>query len=261
MDLVTQLQELDKEAGQSLLMDILNKKAIDALEEIQESKYSVSGIGSRQSQAYQEDGGANDEGYGKEPYNQSDKHSVHINGKKWKTFDSKSHATNVAKKIDGAKVVKEDLDEASEKNSKPSAYSDKNPKIDLHNKHSGAYIASTNWSPTVKHAVSGYETKYPEMKGHIRGYLSESEDKSGSVSEEFVWDDKPLNEGVRKVGELENGRHKATIHKDSETGEFVAKFHTDGKYLPDADYFGSDKEDAEGTAKHQLAQLHAKDTK
>ena len=31
-------------------------------------------------------------------------HDVHINGKKWKTFGSHSHASNVAKKIKGATV-------------------------------------------------------------------------------------------------------------------------------------------------------------
>ena len=35
-------------------------------------------------------------------------HSVHINGKKWKTFGSHSHASNVAKKIKGATVHKEE---------------------------------------------------------------------------------------------------------------------------------------------------------
>jgi hypothetical protein len=34
-------------------------------------------------------------------------HSVHINGKKWKTFDTKNHAQNVANKIKGATVHKE----------------------------------------------------------------------------------------------------------------------------------------------------------
>jgi hypothetical protein len=41
----------------------------------------------------------------------ADPHAVHINGKKWKTFPTKSHATNVAKKIAGASVVKESIDE------------------------------------------------------------------------------------------------------------------------------------------------------
>lgn len=36
-------------------------------------------------------------------------HAVHINGKKWKTFGSESHATNVAKKIKGATVHKEEV--------------------------------------------------------------------------------------------------------------------------------------------------------
>lgn len=35
-------------------------------------------------------------------------HSVHINGKKWKTFGSHSHATNVARKIQGATVHREE---------------------------------------------------------------------------------------------------------------------------------------------------------
>lgn len=35
-------------------------------------------------------------------------HSVHINGKKWKTFGSASHATNVARKIQGATVHREE---------------------------------------------------------------------------------------------------------------------------------------------------------
>lgn len=44
-------------------------------------------------------------------------HSVHINGKKWKTFGSHSHATNVARKIQGATVHREEvqLDEISDK--------------------------------------------------------------------------------------------------------------------------------------------------
>jgi len=35
-------------------------------------------------------------------------HAVHINGKKWKTFGSASHATNVARKIQGATVHREE---------------------------------------------------------------------------------------------------------------------------------------------------------
>lgn len=37
-------------------------------------------------------------------------HAVHINGRKWKTFGSQSHATNVAKKIKGATVHREEVE-------------------------------------------------------------------------------------------------------------------------------------------------------
>lgn len=39
-------------------------------------------------------------------------HAVHINGKKWKSFGSHSHASNVAKKIKGATVHKEEFEES-----------------------------------------------------------------------------------------------------------------------------------------------------
>lgn len=74
-------------------------------------KSSVSGFG-RRSAAYHADGGANDEGWDREPSHKpvDQPHSVHINGKKWKTFGSQSHATNVAKKIKGATVHKEEVE-------------------------------------------------------------------------------------------------------------------------------------------------------
>ena len=66
---------------------------------------SVSGMGKRQSLAYQLDGGANDEGWDDEPRHRRHEpaadvpHDVYIDGRKWKTFDSASHASNVARKL------------------------------------------------------------------------------------------------------------------------------------------------------------------
>lgn len=78
---------------------------------------SISGMGKHQSAAYHADGGANDEGWDREHHHKpaDHPHSVHINGKKWKTFGSASHATNVARKIKGATVHREEvqLDELS----------------------------------------------------------------------------------------------------------------------------------------------------
>ena len=41
-------------------------------------------------------------------------HAVHINGKKWKTFGSQRHAQNVANKIKGATVHKEEVEQIDE---------------------------------------------------------------------------------------------------------------------------------------------------
>ena len=66
---------------------------------------SVSGMGRKDSLAYQMDGGANDEGWDREEPRQHRQpaadvpHDVHIDGRKWKTFGSHSHASNVARKL------------------------------------------------------------------------------------------------------------------------------------------------------------------
>jgi hypothetical protein len=73
---------------------------------------SVSGMGKHQSHAYRADGGGNDERHDLDTHHKpaDHPHSVHINGKKWKTFGSQSHASNVAKKIKGATVHKEEVE-------------------------------------------------------------------------------------------------------------------------------------------------------
>ena len=60
---------------------------------------SVSGFGKHNSLAYQQDGGANDEGWDREEPSRDVPHDVHIDGRKWKTFGSHSHASNVARKL------------------------------------------------------------------------------------------------------------------------------------------------------------------
>ena len=69
-------------------------------------------MGKHRSAAWHADGGANDEGWDREHHSKpaDHPHSVHINGKKWKTFGSHSHATNVARKIKGATVHRESVD-------------------------------------------------------------------------------------------------------------------------------------------------------
>jgi hypothetical protein len=67
--------------------------------------------GKHRSAAWHADGGGNDERHDldtKKPTGTP--HAVHINGKKWKTYGSQSHAQNVANKIKGATVHKEEVE-------------------------------------------------------------------------------------------------------------------------------------------------------
>lgn len=61
-----------------------------------------------------------------------------------------------------------------------------------------------------------------------------------------------LEESMKLISTHENGKHKAKVYKNSDLGEHQVKFYTDGKHHVDADYHTDDKEDAEGTAKHQI---------
>lgn len=60
---------------------------------------------------------------------------------------------------------------------KPAQYHPSNPKIDLHHKETGDYLGSTNWSPTVGHAVANYEEKYPHLNGKVRGFKAKKEEQ------------------------------------------------------------------------------------
>lgn len=66
-----------------------------------------------------------DEYHVPDPVAKDTPHAVHINGKKWKTFSSQSHASNVAKKIKGATVHKEEFEQIDElKSSTIDSYKD-----------------------------------------------------------------------------------------------------------------------------------------
>ena len=67
--------------------------------------------GKHRSAAWHADGGGNDERHDLDTNKPTGTpHAVHINGKKWKTFGSQSHAQNVANKIKGATVHKEEVE-------------------------------------------------------------------------------------------------------------------------------------------------------
>lgn len=64
-------------------------------------------------------------------------------------------------------------DDMKEKDLTQESYSEKNPKIDLY--CDGKYVASTNYSKTVKEAIKKYKEKYPEKKGKITGEINKKQ--------------------------------------------------------------------------------------
>lgn len=107
-------QAVERQQQLSMYAQRIAKKVLEGHKDdawTRDYKSSVSGMGHKDSLAYQMDGGANDEGWDDEEPRDHRQHSdvphdVHINGKKWKSFGSHSHASNVAKKIKGATVHK-----------------------------------------------------------------------------------------------------------------------------------------------------------
>jgi hypothetical protein len=74
--------------------------------------------------------------------------------------------------VHSIKLESEEIDTDVAINEEEYGYHENNPKIDLHNKHNGEYIASTNYAKSVKQAVQKYEEKFPDMKGSVRGYIN-----------------------------------------------------------------------------------------
>lgn len=66
-----------------------------------------------------------------------------------------------------------------------------------------------------------------------------------------------IDEGMRKIATYhsEDGKHHATVHKDTEWGEYRVKYHTNGVHHKDADSHHGDADDAHGTARHNLAHM------
>lgn len=96
------------------------------------------------------------------------------------TDESKDEIIQALKQVDQGK------DELEEE------YSDKNPKIDLYNKETGDYLASTNWSQTIEDAVAAYEKAYPDLVGKVVAELADGESEY-QEDDEYLEDDE-LNE-------------------------------------------------------------------
>ena len=99
--------------------------------------------------------------------------------------------------IQALKQVDQGKDELEE------AYSDRNPKIDLYNKETGDYLASTNWSQTIEDAVTAYEKAYPDLAGNVVAELADGESEY-QEDDEYLEDDE-LNEISKETSESSDG--------------------------------------------------------
>ena len=99
--------------------------------------------------------------------------------------------------IQALKQVDQGKDELEE------AYSDRNPKIDLYNKSTGDYLASTNWSQTIEDAVTAYEKAYPDLAGNVVAELADGESEY-QEDDEYLEDDE-LNEISKETSEDSDG--------------------------------------------------------
>ena len=99
--------------------------------------------------------------------------------------------------IQALKQVDQGKDELEE------AYSDRNPKIDLYNKETGDYLASTNWSQTIEDAVTAYEKAYPDLAGNVVAELADGESEY-QEDDEYLEDDE-LNEISKETSESSGG--------------------------------------------------------
>ena len=64
---------------------------------------------------------------------------------------------------------------------------------------------------------------------------------------------------MRLITKVVKGNHSATIYYNSSLREYVVRFCTNGIHNVWADYFTDSKEDAVGTAEHQINYLKEKD--
>jgi hypothetical protein len=90
-------------------------------------------------------------------------HAVHINGKKWKSFGSQSHAQNVANKIKGATVHKEEveLDEATVKTQKYEG----GKVMTVHHGASHSYPLHPEHQKAIRNLKHGEKTSFKDETG------------------------------------------------------------------------------------------------
>jgi len=157
-------------------------------------------------------------------------HAVHINGKKWKTFPTKSHATNVAKKIAGATVVKESLDEATDHHDEAMEHKNKADKamdkndMEAYHQHMSAHHESMGQWHESKGRSSNADKEFDKAEKHHELSLKKNE---GTEMLSFKYFQQALAEAKKKTKEssaqMELAHGEMLDGEDDEDNETIAK--------------------------------------
>jgi ATP/maltotriose-dependent transcriptional regulator MalT len=166
MNLVQKIETLSAEEAKKAIMQELSLRALQSVSEDTNKKYFIRDTNGNVV--------GNKKGYN--THKGAKREAEHGKTKSviWDEY-YKHHEQNPGSSNNLVHSIKlEEVDEAelTDLNEEQYGYHEDNPKIDLHNKYSGEYIASTNYAKSVKQAVQKYEEKYPDMKGHVRGYIN-----------------------------------------------------------------------------------------
>lgn len=194
--------------------------------------------------AYQRDYASSISGFGKRPreddeYHNEPKstsrdvpHAVHINGRKWKTFGSQSHASNVAKKIKGATVHKEETEQIDE----------------ISKSTLGSYIKKASHDATINRSIA---SDFEHMAKSARKTSSKA--SSTELANKYKSKSWQRKAGVNKAVDRLTKEEKDTVTKDKE-GNVTSWKH-------EGDWKKSDaKKNPEGKV-HNLAGMALKKTK
>jgi len=157
-------------------------------------------------------------------------HAVHINGKKWKTFSTKSHATNVAKKIAGATVVKESLDEATDHHDEAMEHKNKADKamdkndMEAYHHHMSAHHESMGQWHESKGRSSNADKEFDKAEKHHELSLKKNE---GTTMLSFKYFQQALAEAKKKTKEssaqMELAHGEMLDGEDDEDNETIAQ--------------------------------------
>jgi nicotinic acid mononucleotide adenylyltransferase len=147
----------------------------------------------------------------------SEPHSVHINGKKWKSFGSQSHAQNVANKIKGATVHKEEYEHILKALDEALASTDKG-EYDYEGAMARTQLQTVCRNAQELIAMLGMDENLPEW---VQSKITLAQDYISSVTD-YLKSRSELGEGVVKKPQY-RGLSESSLNAKDPHGDYKEK--------------------------------------